>query len=330
MSPLAPTHQTAHISALALFEDWISVRENDPVSRLTREAATPYGFIWKKWTDWLSTTSPTAQRLQRPAHYGEATALDAERFLRDGPSPASRRNGKGRASPISPVTRTRYGRVLHELHSHAIALGLATTQPFTEEVIGPQPTVRERGGQVLPPGVLEQLTRGLHQQPTPYQARDNAIIMLLVHTGMTSGEVRELTMVDVHRNRQGVNVFTLHIQGDRDMQSREVPVTGRAGASLALWLMHRGNITQDEGVVFLSDRGPQLQRAAIFRLIARHVQQACEALGMATPNHIGPGVIRNTVIVNRLRAGEPSFKVAQAMGIKEDRSLLRALGHHLS
>jgi len=59
------------------------------------------------------------------------------------------------------------------------------------------------------------------------------------------------------------------------------------------------------------------------------VLKACEELGIPSPIHMGSGFIRNTVIVNRLRAGEPSSKVASDMGIKEERSILRGLAHHL-
>lgn len=328
-----PAPQKAPItSAQALLEDWLSVREHASVDRLTRQAAIPYGFIWKKWITWLATASPSA-KTRKPAKtavsYADATELDAERFLRDGPTPASRRNGKSRSSPISPVTRVRYGRVLRELHSHAIALGLSETQPFTEEIIGPQPSQRQRGGQILPPGVFEQMARGLPSVPTPFEARDNAIILLLLQTGMTSSELCNLALRDLIRKPKGVNTFILQIKGDRDKQSRDITVGGRAGAALQRWLMHLYEMDKADEFVFITERAPHMSTAGLFRLIAARVQKACEELGMPTPNHIGPGVIRNTVIVNRLRAGEPSFKVADDMGIKEDRSIMRGLGHHL-
>ena len=317
-------------SAQALFEDWLSVREHDSFAPLTREAAEPYRFIWKKWTDWLSNESPTANSLRRPASYQDATPLDAERFLRDGPSPSSRRNGKSPASPISPVTRLRYGRVLRELHNHAVFLGLCTTQPFTDSIIGPQPTLRQRGGQVLPPGVFEQLSRGVSRNPTSVEVRDDAMMLMLLQTGMTSGEVRDLTLQNVTRLPSRQTSFAIHIAGDRYKPSREVRLSGRAGSTFQRWLMHLADMGKKTEFVFVSERGPQLQRAALFRLVASRVQKACEELGIPVPNHVGPGAIRNTVIVNRLRAGEPIHKVALAMGIKEERSILRGLGHHLS
>ena len=44
-----------------LFEDWLTERENDYYDPLSREAALPYAFIWKKWIDWLGVSSFSVQ-----------------------------------------------------------------------------------------------------------------------------------------------------------------------------------------------------------------------------------------------------------------------------
>ena len=36
-----------------LFEDWISTREHASYDPLSRAAAVPYRYIWKRWCDWL-------------------------------------------------------------------------------------------------------------------------------------------------------------------------------------------------------------------------------------------------------------------------------------
>ncbi len=92
-----------------LFEDWLTERENDYYDPLSREAALPYAFIWKKWIDWLGSASPSRTQSGRPPHFLKATQEDALAFLTYGPSPSSKRNGTTSARRISPVTRLRYG-----------------------------------------------------------------------------------------------------------------------------------------------------------------------------------------------------------------------------
>ena len=56
-----------------LFEDWLTERENDYYDPLSREAALPYAFIWKKWIDWLGNASPSRTQSGRSPHFLKAT-----------------------------------------------------------------------------------------------------------------------------------------------------------------------------------------------------------------------------------------------------------------
>jgi hypothetical protein len=53
------------------------------------------------------------------------------------------------------------------------------------------------------------------------------------------------------------------------------------------------------------------------------------SVGVPCPGHVGPGVIRNTVIVRRLRAGIDPAEICKALGIQDAKTLLRGLRHHL-
>ena len=312
-----------------LFEDWLTERENDYYDPLSREAALPYAFIWKKWIDWLGSASPSRTQSGCPPHFLKATQEDALAFLTYGPSPSSKRNGTTSARRISPVTRLRYGEVLTRVYAHAVMRGLLTEHPFSAELLGRRPTERERGGQVLPPGVFEAMCDATPTELSPLAVRDRAVVLLLLECGLTSGELRALELAHVRKNKLDVGQYLLRLDGPRQAQRREVSTTGQAGPALQQWLACRDDLGKTSTHLFRSTKQGTLAKIALFSLVYRHVLSACNAVGVPCPGHVGPGVIRNTVIVRRLRAGVDPAQICKDLGIKDTKTLLRGLRHHL-
>ena len=312
-----------------LFEDWLNERENDYYDPLSREAALPYAFIWKKWINWLCSDSPSRAQLGRPPHYLKASQEDALAFLNYGPSPASKRNSATSPRRISPVTRLRYGEVLTRVYAHAVMRGLITEHPFTAELLGRRPTERERGGQVLPPGVFEAMRDALPAELSPLAIRDRAIVLLLLECGLTSGELRTLEIGQVRKNKLEAGQYLIRVDGPRQAQRREVSTTGQAGPALQQWLACRGDVGKTSTLLFRSTKLGTLSRNGLFTLVYRQVLAACNAVGVPCSGHVGPGVIRNTVIVRRLRAGLDPAQICKDLGIKDTKTLLRGLRHHL-
>lgn len=312
-----------------LFEDWLTERENDYYDPLSREAALPYAFIWKKWIDWLGSASPSRTQLGHPPHYLKASQEDVVAFLTHGPSPASNRNSSTSSRRISPVTRQRYGEVLTRVYDHAVMRGLVTEHAFTTELLGRRPTERERGGQVLPPGVFEAMHDTLPAELSPLAVRDKAIVLLLLECGLTSGELRSLEMPHVRKNKLEAGQYLLRLDGPRQAQRREVSTTGQAGPALQQWLAYRDDLGKTSTLLFRSTKLGTLSKFALFSLVYRQVLAACNAVGVPCPGHVGPGVIRNTVIVRRLRAGLDPAQICKDLGIKDPKTLLRGLRHHL-
>lgn len=311
------------LDSQALFESYLSSREHDRYDPLSRAAAQPYRYIWQAWCRWL------AERYHdtNPALYRQAIENDAYQYLREGPSPASKR--KTRTAAISAITRQRYGRVLREVYQHAVDFGYAESSPISERAMGQPPTVSERTGQILPPGVLQAVPAVLASDPTPYQMRDNAILMLLLDTAMTSSELRELTMDDVTKNFEDAGQYWLRIDGPRGAQNRTISTRGPVGYALARWLSFRKHLERPTDAVFVSEKKGPMQRETMFRLIARVIGQACQHVGAEVPNHVGPATLRNAVIVHWLNLGASPTEVCQRTGIQDERTLLVRLKRHL-
>lgn len=308
----------------ALFEDWLSVREKDPVDPLSAASAMPYRYIWKKWLAWLQ-----EGREAGAGAYRLATSEDIRLFLSGGPSPCSKR--KGKTSQISPVTRERYARLLQSIYQHAIEhCGLVELNPVTDEVLGKRTTEIERAGQILPPGVFEALRQGIPVDPTPYQKRDAALLMLLLDFGLTSSEVRLLKLKDVSKNFQNAGQFTLLIEGPRAAQSRTLVTSGQTGYLLHSWLVHRNVMHRATDVVFISEKRGVMTTPGLFLMVSQLISEACRRVNMDIPNHIGPSIIRNTLIVRLYNAGLMSpDAICKLLGIKDPKILTRGLRPHL-
>jgi site-specific recombinase XerD len=314
------------LGSKAVFEDWISLREKASYDPLSREAAKPYAYIWKSWCDWLATKDGVAD--ESPVLYTRASEADMQMFLHHGCTPASTR--KGRSGAISPVTRQRYGRVLHDIYEHARHhCGFTGSNPVTEVAMGEPPTTKERGGQILPPGVFESLYRVFATNLSPFAKRDRAIILLLLECGLTSGEIRQLKQKDVTKNTASAGQFLLRLDGPRLAQDRTISTTGAAGHALHQWLVYRKVMKRKTDVVFVSEKRGAMTRRALFGLTARMITLACERVPCELPNHIGPMVIRNTCVVRWYNAGKPVEDICRDAGFKDVMSFRRGLGVHL-
>lgn len=317
------------MSPYELFEDWLLDRESDVRDPLSRDAALPYAFIWKKWITWLDSRHPAGSEPLDSLAYLSVSQEDAVAFLEHGPSPAAKRDGRSASRPISRVTRLRYAEVLSRVYAHAVFRGLLASHPFTPSLLVPRPTERERGGQVLPPGVFEVLQGCLSPNASVVRTRDEAIVLLLVECGLTSGELRTLKVPHVRENRDVAGQFWLSLDGPRRAQCREVSTSGDAGLALQRWLACRDQLGKPGEWVFRSTHLDHLAKVTLFALVFQQVEAACRAVGVPCPAHVGPGVIRNSVIVRRLRAGVAPAVVCRDLGIQDPKTLQRGLRHHL-
>lgn len=311
-----------------LFEDWLTLRGAGSYEALSREAAIPYRYIWKRYCDWLE---EQPGKREAPRYLG-ASPQDIASFLTNGSSPSS--NRKSPTAPVSPVTRQRYGRVLRDIYLHAERhLNLIATgrNPVTDEAIGAAPSEVERGGQILPPKVFEALYTVFSAVCSRYETRDKAIILLLLECALTSGEIRSLKMSDVRKDKSHAGQFILEIKGARLAQDRTLTTTGPAGYALHQWLVYRQVMHRSTDVIFVSEqkRG-DMTRRALFSVVAKMIARACDKAQVDLPNHIGPVVIRNNAIVRWYNSGMPMGELCIRAGFKNERSFKRGLQVHLN
>jgi integrase/recombinase XerC len=131
--------------------------------------------------------------------------------------------------------------------------------------------------------------------------RDEAVLNLLLYTGLRVGEVASLHVADVVLNDRSGKVI---VRSGKGRKYREVPLHKEARNAVATYLEVR---PQEQGEsLFLGQRGP---------LGPRGIQMRLTALGEATGVEVTPHTLRHTFATRLLReAGADLVTVAALMG----------------
>ena len=317
-------------------------------------SAGSYEKVWQAWLQHLqapedqSTASPLSTS-QSKSWY-EADATDIQRFLkvRDGQKAHHHPERK-----ISEVTRRRYWRLLERIYDHALEHGWVQSNPATGLEPGERPPSEDGKGHCLPPLLWRALPRHFPLADGYQNARDRAIVLLLYETALAPEEVRALLWKDLQiesaqREEQdyaqesddplpsSLPLF-LHIDGGRAAQQRLIELPPSVAQALLDWrrfsTAQRGpSVVDGNHAVFYSRRGGPLSVRMLFHVASQIIQRAHEAQaegGQKFPlQRVGPQVLRNTAIVQWLRAGVPELEVIARIGVNSTRAL-RHLQHYL-
>lgn len=246
---------------------------------------------------------------------------------------------------ISEVTRRRYWRLLERVYEHALAHGWIAVNPASGLEHGDRPAAEDGKGHCLPPLLWKSLPRHFPTADAYQDARDRAIVLLLYELALAPEEVRALLWRDVLDTSQQPwtqasgqsRASSLHIDGARTAQQRVLPLSENTAQALVDWhrfsSAQRGpSVVDGEHPVFYSRRGGPLSVRMLFHVASQIIQRAHQAMPenaqKAPLQRVGPQVMRNTAIVQWLRAGRPELEVIAQIGVESTRAL-RHLQHYL-
>lgn len=131
--------------------------------------------------------------------------------------------------------------------------------------------------------------------------RDEAVLNLLLYSGLRLGEAAALRLDDVALNGKAAKVI---VRSGKGMKYREVPLYKDARQALAAYLQARP--AGEDAHLFVGQRGP---------LGARGIQMQLAALGQAAGVEVTPHMLRHTFATRLLReAGADLVTVATLLG----------------
>lgn len=350
--------QSAKASAVPtgtdLFREWLAHEGSKSWDALDSSPDGNYEKVWLSWLMHLSGRSPLSTQThsshEAPSAklWHQASAQDVQSFLqiRDGQRAHHHPDRK-----ISPVTLRRYWRLLERIYDHALEHGWIDSNPATGLVPAERPPAEDGKGHCLPPLLWQALPRFFPEADGYQNARDRAILLLLYEMALAPEEVRCLLWKDLRSSAERIWTGTsesiangdyplpryLQIEGTRNAQQRLLELPDTVAQALQTWkrfsAAQRGpSVIEGTHIVFYSRRGGELSVRMLFHVASQIIQRAHQAQpedSQKFPLHrVGPQVLRNTAIVQWLRAGVPASEVIARIGVNNSRSL-RHLQHYL-
>lgn len=306
---------TQPVDADACFASWLQACGQNPWEPLTPDAARPYGFIWNSWLRFL------AGRSAAPHAWAQASAEDVLQFINHQPQ-----SPKGHAP--SDITRRRYWRVLDRIYDHALMQTWVPHNPAQGISRQELPPSEDPQGAILSPRMWRALQAQLPAPQDLITTRDRAILMLLMELGLTPEEVRMLEVDSLQRSTtEGTKpgrIEALQIIGERDRQSRRLPVSEALSQALQQWLTARAgyHAMQHHNALFCTRKAPELSKHTLLHLVTKTLKQAAAQHHLPEPARMGPQVLRNTVLVQWLDSGVSVEEVLERAGMKHPNALL--------
>lgn len=132
--------------------------------------------------------------------------------------------------------------------------------------------------------------------------RDEALLLLLLDTGLRREEVRTLTLANVSLER-----LTMIVTSSKRKDPRSVGMSGATALALQRYLLQRG--TQDATYVFLTDAGEQFSEEGLYQVIRR--------IGKRAGIEVNPHAFRHTFATSMLLSGASTLVVQSLLGHKK-------------
>lgn len=306
------TPPTLPLHGADVFAHWLRTCGQNPWEPLSPDAAKPYGFIWQSWLRFLAGGASAD-----PLLWASATPAQVLAFINH--SPQSPKHSKP-----SDITRRRYWRVLDRVYDHAVLHRWTASNPAQGLTSQDMPPSEDPQGAILSPRMWRALERHIPAPDDLINCRDHAVLVLLMELGLTPEEVRFLELEHLCWS-EGTprQLQAIQIVGERDHQSRTLPVSAKLHAALQHWLQARAgyHAMQGQPALFCTRKAPQLSNHTLLHLVSKTLQQAAAASRLPKPARMGPQVVRNTVLVQWLDAGCGVAEVLQRSGMKSPNAL---------
>jgi integrase/recombinase XerC len=187
----------------------------------------------------------------------------------------------------------------------SVNLALAALDSFYTQLGLGRPIVRrEELSKSAPRAITEEEQRRLLRMAERAKARDRAIVVVLLYTGLRLAELVALDVDDVRVSARKGLVIVRSGKGDA---YREVPLNALVRQVLEEWIAERKTTArEDEPAVFVGRSGRRLSK--------RSVDDVVRSLGKDAGVSLSAHILRHTFLTRMVRQGSDLVLVAELAG----------------
>jgi integrase/recombinase XerC len=199
----------------------------------------------------------------------------------------------------------RHLKAVEQWRPASVNLALAALDSFYTQLGLGRPIVRrEELSKSAPRAIAEEEQRRLLRMVERARARDRAIVVLLLYTGLRLAELVALDVDDVKVSaRKGVVI----VRSGKGDAYREVPLNALVRQVLDEWLAERGaRAGEGERAVFVGRSGQRLSK--------RSVDDVVRGLGKDAGVSLSAHILRHTFLTRLVRQGSDLVLVAELAG----------------
>ena len=313
------------LSADEFFEQWLEHCSNDDQRAINDFVF--YRYFWISWTKFLTTGGDKEN--PRWVHWTDADPVLVKGYLASGIE--TRANGD---TKISVITERRYWRLLERVYDYAVERGLVAENPAAGIADKEKPPSEDPKGAILSPVVWEQCFKILREGSEDavglkaIDIRNRALLLVLFELGLTSAEIRALTVESFVDGGAGKGA-SIRITSGGVNQLRTMVVSAEVRSAIKSWLQVKATAGKHalSPALFSSQTGKPMTDENLLVLVRAHLLAASRAAGQKDPVRAGPQIVRNTRLVQWMWSGMPQPDVALRAGLKNVRGLLHLRQH---
>ena len=241
---------------------------------------------------------------------------------------------RGGGVKISEITERRYWRLLERVYDYAVERGLVAENPAAGIADKEKPPSEDPKGAILSPVVWEQCFKILREGSEDavglkaIDIRNRALLLVLFELGLTSAEIRALTVESFVDGGAGKGA-SIRITSGGVNQLRTMVVSAEVRSAIKSWLQVKATAGKHAlaPALFSSQTGKPMTDENLLVLVRAHLLAASRAAGQDDPVRAGPQIVRNTRLVQWMLSGMPQPEVALRAGLKNVRGLLHLRQH---
>lgn len=307
---------------IGAFGCWISSEQVNQGKGYSSDSIKVYAAMWSKFTRFCIDHGASAALANEGALMAFMQALAEQRQLIGKLKPHSPVPQAVRAQDSGGIGRQarRYLSLISRVQAHLISLQLRSTNPALHLLNTYAPEPQRPDPSALPPSADHRLCT-LSDQAEQRQsagwrdARDHAIIELIIGCGITSRQIRSLCddPLQIGLNDDPPWVYPVAARRGQVRPGR-IPLAADAARSLQQWLAVR-RLRIPGPFVFPSNlAGEMMSAASVYRAVSETMRLAQEDKNAPVVDHLGPRTLRHTFATRQLRAGRPLSVLQQWMG----------------